>query len=244
MTSAKDRGGNPVLCKIHFRKETSMRRKDIVPEGSSVNNEATDDLGAAALEQSEALADAAPDPFDPASLRLSQDFSASIGVKKAVLTVPVRKPDRTWFVRVHPDPEYRDQFAVIVLKQDRELYLLATSDWPELSTEPTFKPKLLATAINRQGVIFLWEVNLPRPDGRADELSRTSLESLNLASKQWVRVVANMSLGGYEVFTAAGELSEPIWPDLSFRELLKIAFKDRFIKDASHPVLRRLRGEV
>ena len=32
------------------------------------------------------------DPFDPASLRLSQDFAANAGVKKAILTIPVRKP--------------------------------------------------------------------------------------------------------------------------------------------------------
>ena len=48
-----------------------------------------------------------PDPFDPASLRLTSDFSASIGVKKALLSVPVRKPDKSWFVRVHPSDEYR-----------------------------------------------------------------------------------------------------------------------------------------
>jgi hypothetical protein len=65
-----------------------------------------------------------------------------------------------------------------------------------------------------------------------------------MASKQWVRVVANMSLGGYEVFTASGELGAPAWPDLRFKELLRIAFKDRYISDSSHPVLRRLRGEV
>ena len=33
-----------------------------------------------------------PDPFDPARLRLSQEFAASLGIKKALLTVPVRKP--------------------------------------------------------------------------------------------------------------------------------------------------------
>src|SRR5262245_40982645 len=43
--------------------------------------------------------DAAPDPFDPALLRLSQDFSAAAGVKKALLAVPVRKPHNSWFVR-------------------------------------------------------------------------------------------------------------------------------------------------
>ncbi len=189
--------------------------------------------------------DAAPDPFDPASLRLSQDFSASIGVKKTLLTVPVRKPDKSWFVRVHPDAAYRLQTAVIELKDERsEVYLVAPPLWPELAAEVTFKPKLLATAINRQGVAFLWEVNLPRPDGRADEWSRTALEALDMAGKQWVRVVANMALGGYELYTASGELGEPRWPDMPFRDLLRIAFKDRFITDRSHPVLRRLRGEV
>src|SRR5262249_55498362 len=57
----------------------------------------------------------APDPFDPAALRLSQDFGASLGVKKALLTVPVCKPDKTWFVRVHPSEEYRLQTTVIEL---------------------------------------------------------------------------------------------------------------------------------
>jgi hypothetical protein len=66
-----------------------------------------------------------PDPFDPASLRLSEDFNASMGFKKALLTVPVRKPDKSWFVRTHPDPDYRLQTSVIELKEDRETYLAA-----------------------------------------------------------------------------------------------------------------------
>ncbi len=184
------------------------------------------------------------DPFDPASLRLTQDFSAAAGVKKALLTVPVRKPDRSCFVRANPDPDYRLQTAVIELKEDREVYLVAQTLWPDLSAEPMFKPKLLVLAMNRQGGLFIWELNLPRPDGRADEWSRSALEALDMATRQWVRVVANMPLGCYEVYTASGELGEPIWPDLTLKELLRIAFKDRFITDISHPVLRRLRGEV
>jgi hypothetical protein len=92
--------------------------------------------------------------------------------------------------------------------------------------------------------VFLWEVNLPRPDGRADDWSRTALEALDMAGTKWVRVVANMGLGGYDVYTASGDLPDPTWPDLPFKDLLRIAFKDRFITDRSHPVLRRLRGEV
>jgi hypothetical protein len=53
-----------------------------------------------------------------------------------------------------------------------------------------------------------------------------------------------MSLGGYEVFRASGQLAAPEWPELPFRQLLSIAFKGRFIDTLDHPVLRKLRGEV
>jgi len=43
----------------------------------------------------------AKDQFDPSRLRLSQNFVESVGVKKALLTVPVRKPGRQDFVRTH-----------------------------------------------------------------------------------------------------------------------------------------------
>jgi hypothetical protein len=71
-----------------------------------------------------------PDPFDPASLRLRGDLTAAMGVKKALLSVPVRKPDKTWFVRVHPDEAYSIQTAVIELKEEKETYLVARDLWP------------------------------------------------------------------------------------------------------------------
>jgi hypothetical protein len=187
---------------------------------------------------------AGADPFDPASLRLSQNLAASLGVKKALLTVPVRKPDKAWFVRVHPDESYRLQTCVIELKEDRETYLVARDLWPELMTEATFSPRALFTSVNRQGVLFLWPVRLPGPDGKIDEWSRTSLEAAQRATKGWVRVQANMSLGAYDVFEATGQLPEPEWPQTPFQELLRTAFKDRYIDRLDHPVLRKLRGEV
>jgi hypothetical protein len=185
-----------------------------------------------------------PDPFDPACLRLSQDFAASMGVKKALLTLPVRKPDKSWFVRVHPNAGYQLQTAVIELKEDRETYLVAPSLWPDLAAESTFSPRALFTAMNRQGVLFLWPIRLPGADGRVDEWSRTALEAAGLAANGWVRVAANLSLGAYEVFQATGHLGEPAWPALSFAELLRVAFRDRFIDSLDHPILRRLRGEA
>jgi hypothetical protein len=114
----------------------------------------------------------------------------------------------------------------------------------ELAAEATFRPKLLVTAMNRQGVAFLWDLNLPREDGRVDEWTRTALEAVDKATQSWVRVTPNMGLGAYDVYEASGQLGEPAWPVLSLRELLSIAFKSRFIDNQDHPVLRKLRGEI
>ena len=217
---------------------------DSFPFGANGETAPPTDVNPAETAPETAEVSGSPDPFDPASLRLSADFSASAGVKKALLAVPVRKPDKSWFVRVHPDEAYRMPVAVIELKEDREIHLVAKTLWPDLAAEAMFKPKMLATAINRQGVLFLWELNLPRADGRVDEWSRTALEAVDMATKGWLRVAANMSLGAYDVFAATGQLSEPEWPTIPFKELLRVAFKGRFIDSLNHPVLRRLRGEV
>lgn len=185
-----------------------------------------------------------PDPFDPAALRLNGDFTAASGVKKLMLSVPLRKPDKSWFVRTHPDEAYRIETAVIELKEDRETYLVARPLWPELVAESTFSPRVLFTAINRQSVQFIWPCRLPGPDGKLDEWSRTALEAANRAREHWVRVQSNMNLGAYNVYAASGNLPDPVWPETPLADLLRVAFGGRYIDTLDHPVLRRLRGEV
>ena len=185
-----------------------------------------------------------PDPFNAESLRLSQDFSQLFGVKQALMTVPVRKPDKAWFVRTHPEPEYRLETAVIELKEERETYLVNPKLWPELAAEATFSPRVFYTAVNRQGVVFLWPIRLPTSDGRHDGWSQSAMEGAEMGKGKWVRVQANMSLGAYEVWEATGELPDPKWPEQSLDELLRIAFKNTKIDTPDHTILRQLRGEA
>jgi len=60
--------------------------------------------------------------------------------------------------------------------------------------------------------------------------------------QRWIRLKANMALGAYEIFEASGTIPDPVWPDLSFQELLRIGFRDRLVDRIDHPVIKRLRG--
>jgi hypothetical protein len=192
----------------------------------------------------QASPDTAPDPFDPTKLRLSPNLGAGSAVKKLITTIPVRKPSKEWFVRCHLDAGYRLETNVLELKEDNETYLVAPDLWADLAGESTFSPRALVTAINTGGTLFIWPIRLPNSDGRQDNWSKSATEAVNFACSGWVRVQANMSLGAYEVYGASGALAEPEWPTVPFGEILKIAFRDRYIDSISHPVLRRLRGEV
>jgi hypothetical protein len=187
---------------------------------------------------------AAPDPFAPDRMRLGQDFTQSVAVKRLVLTVPVRKPAREWFFRVHPDESYRTETLVLELKEDRETYYIDPNLRDALQGETTVGPRAIFTAINRQKVVFLWPVKLPGIDGRPNEWNTSALEAAQRAMQDWVRVEANMSLGAYDCNLALGNLPEPEWPDLRFPELMRIGFKNRFISSLDHPVLKHLRGEA
>ena len=182
----------------------------------------------------------APDPFDLGNLRLSQSFTETAGVKKLLTTVPVRKPNPQDWVRVHPGSEYRENFPLIELKDEREEYVVAASLVPELVGE--FVSKTLYTTVNRQGVVSLWPVRLPDSDGREMEWHRSAREAAELAMNRWVRCKANRSLGAYEIFQAEACIAEPAWPDLTFQQIIRIAFRDRLITSMDHPVIKRLRG--
>jgi hypothetical protein len=184
----------------------------------------------------------APDPFDIESLRLNPSFLETAGVKKLLTTVPVRRPSPQDFVRVRPEPAYRENFALVELKDDREDFLVRPEILPELAGEVVYKT--LFTAINRQGVVFLWPVKLPAPDDRKSEWPRSAREAAEMAMTRWIRMKANLSLGAYEITVAESTMADPVWPDLSFQELVRLAFRDRMITTLDHVVIKRLRGQT
>lgn len=184
---------------------------------------------------------AAPDPFDPRQFAANSTVMGEIGVKKELVVCPVRKPNKQEFVRVHPGTEYQLEVHILELKEERETYLVVPALAAELPGET--RTVNLRLTVSRQGAVFLWPVPVPSLDGRALGWHTSARAAAISAETQWVRIVANMPQGAYDVSSAPGALGTPVWPDKPLRDILAVAFGESFIiRDAGHPVIKRLLG--
>lgn len=194
-----------------------------------------------AYEDNGAMAREPVDPFNPETLRVGAQ--ADIDVEKVLTAVPVKKPKRTEFFRVHP--EYATD--MLILEHDtgmsRDTYLVHPSVQHVLSEE--LRKVRLFLCINKNGTPFLWPAKLPRAD---NELGRraaeTGLQTAEEAKKVWVKMVWDRDLSGYQMYRAKGDLGEPQWPDKTFRDLIEIAFRERLIDREDHSVIRDLEGDL
>jgi hypothetical protein len=186
--------------------------------------------------------DTSPDPFDPASLRLKANFAEGMATKKLLSSIPVERPNKQDFIRVHPDPAYHLEAALIEIKRDREFYLVRPEYQDALIGECF--PAVLFLYVNTLGTPRFWSIPLPIDGKRSNRYHETALEYAQQAMTQWLRIRANLDLGAYEATVALIKLLEPTWPEQPMNELLRLAFRDRIIDREDHPVILKLRGEM
>lgn len=179
-------------------------------------------------------------PFS--SLRLSQNFGQTLGVKKVLTAVPVGKPTKDRFFRTHESPERMYPTWILEDKATRETYIV--SDDVASILGGLVRAVELYVAIDRQNNVFLVPVPLPGPNGVRNPWHESLLQAVLRAKFVWLRITANTTLGVYEIFEAAAELPDPIWPDLTLDELLEVAFRGRIITTPDHPVVQEKLGGV
>lgn len=186
-----------------------------------------------------------PDIFENLSaLRVVPDDALS--VQKLLVSVPVRKPGRQEFFRVHPDEQYRMDTAILEFGDGLDItsYLVLPDVRPRLASD--LRVVRLLTCISRAGTVFVWPCKLPHEtanDG-ARRWAASALKAAEQAEHYWVKICGNRNVGAYDVFVAQGDLGEPQWPAHPFNELLRIAFEGRVIDSPDHEVIRRLNGEL
>ncbi len=178
--------------------------------------------------------------FNLAKLRIDPQEAAAAGATKILIQkIPVRKPRRQEFVRVHSDPMNSETLPMLALQDDGSFYLVS----PELRHAVTdIKPFLVSLAINRQKQLFIWPIKLPDPEGRNNNWSYSALEALEEAKLGWVNIRADLGAQGYEVRGPIMPFAEPTWPDKSFEELLEIAFRNLSIDSEDHFIIKLLQG--
>src|SRR5258708_6389480 len=186
------------------------------------------------------------DPFNADSLKIDQSYLDKLVAKKLLVTVPVKKPNKHHFVRVHPDRSYRQLAWLVELKEEAEseIYLVVPAYAAEID-ETLRSFCTLFLAINRQKVPFIWPARMPNPENRMGMVwHATGLEAAEKAMTRWIRVAANKALGAYEIAEAEKQGGEPEWPAMSFYDILRIAFKGKVVDRADHPLIQRLRGAI
>jgi len=172
--------------------------------------------------------------WDLDSIRLNQNFDALIGAQQVVTVVKVRKPNGQEWFRVHPDETWRHPTIILQLKAEGEDYLIGPNLLAEVWDE--IQPVMLFSAINRQGEFFIWPVRLPKEDGRTDSFMESDMVAAKEAENKWTRRKWLPENRAHKIMVASGLTDEPKWPEISFQELVRKAFKEKYIHDLDHPL--------
>lgn len=179
-------------------------------------------------------------PFS--SLRLTQNFGETLGVKKVLTTVPVGRPSKDRFFRTHPSPSWVFPTWILENKAAGETYLVSAEVASALGDQ--VRAVELYAAIDRQNNPFLIPIPLPGPNGVRNRWHESLAQAVEKAKSVWIRISANKDLGGYDIFEATAKLPDPVWPDITMDELLEVAFKGRVITSLDHQIVQERLGNI
>jgi hypothetical protein len=163
-----------------------------------------------------------------------------VGQQRIVTRVPIEKPGKLVYFRTHPTDKV--ETYIVEDKENRDIYYVLPEMRDEIVAQGLHRPVLLARVITKQAVNMLWPIGLS-VDGKSNSWHETAHEARHLAEKNWIRIVPNMALRGYDVFKSRAPVDEPDWSTMTFQELLEVAFRNRIISSFDHPVLKHWLGE-
>src|SRR5262245_9527137 len=161
--------------------------------------------------------------------------------KKFWRTWRSRRPTVNEFVRVNPDPAMSLATSIFV-DAERETYFVAPSVRDSLVAG--VKAVLLVPAVNQRGLFFIWPIALGDGTGRKNAWHETAREAAELAKRDWIKLVSDMAGGCYRIYRAKGKLADPVFPEKSLEELLRLAFRGRVIDHEDHPVVKQVLGLI
>jgi len=166
----------------------------------------------------------------------SAEGDTSVGMQT---NIPVKKPGKKNFFRIHPDPSYRLYDVGVIEVEGGDVYLVSADlVLPDDVTQFVSHVNLL-TALSHHGKLFVWYFK-----NTDTSWASSALRVARRAQDEWVRIKADFESGGYNIFTAPEPLrsKKPDFPAMSPEEIFTLAFDNRMITSVDDPIIRRLRG--
>ena len=173
--------------------------------------------------------------------------SGQLITRRDCSTIPVRKPKKTEFFRVRPGDKWRIDLPLYEEEETSETYLVSQEYLGFLNEQGLIKrAKIYTVLVYGSGVLFLSPIGLPDANGKINSYNRSRAEAYLKAETEWVRIISNQNLGGYDIRIPESKMPEPEWPapPNSLNEMLAIAFKGRYINTPDHPIINQLRGKL
>lgn len=152
----------------------------------------------------------------------------------------VRRPKKDEYFRVNPDPAMSLTCLVWVDQEEGDVYFVGPQA-RELMAD-SGRLVMLVACQSRQGVNFLWPVLADTRSGGGRGWAESARVAMVRAQTRWIKIRGDRSAGVYQIIEAGLQQGEPVWPALTFNDLLKLGFKDRLITVPDHPIIRRLQG--
>jgi hypothetical protein len=169
--------------------------------------------------------------------------TALVSVRKRLVDIPARTPHDEWFVRTSVNPAHS---GTLPLYWDK-----VGSGRPFLIDEAVqdyFGNKVrnnwCVLSVTRQLTYFLWCSPLEDEDGVWNSWHESAHDMKTIAAESWIKVVSNKQKGGYDPIDFVGPVPppEPEWPNLTWEEIVRLAFRRHLVETDNHPLIRRRLG--
>lgn len=171
---------------------------------------------------------------------LGRPIDEIVPSEKVLTSLPVRKPKRDEWIRLHP--EIHTRAYIYESREDNSWYVvLPTVVEPMLDVVRYVQ---LTLAVNYGGSAFVHPVPVPT-ERKAHRAHITGFAGAEQAMREWVRISWNGS--EYDIYRRSSAKVEPAWPAevTNPSEMLRFAAKAggfEVIDSLDHPVVRELQG--
>ncbi|MGJ8723929.1 MAG: hypothetical protein ACSHYB_05175 [Roseibacillus sp.] len=167
---------------------------------------------------------------------LGRPLDEVIPSRKIMTSLPLRKPRRDEWVRLHR--EILARVYIYESKSDGSSYLVTPEVVEPLSDVVRYVQ--LTLAVNYVGSVFAWPVPVPT-ESRPHRAHLTAFAGAEQATTKWIRI--SWGDGEYDVFQRSSTKAEPVWPEeiKTPSEMLRFIAKSggfEVIDSADHPVVQ------